>query len=139
MNARPTREDILLDEAANWARRSTCPRLMVGSVIARDGHPVMPGYNGTVSGLPHCSHGGGPDDRCDGRAVHAEKNAIAFAARYGIATGGARMFNTHSPCLECAQLIVQAGIIEVWYRTAFRDVEGIALLHDAGVVTCHAS
>lgn len=138
MNERPSRADVLMEQAFSQARRSTCSRLHVGAIIALEGRHITSGYNGTPAGLPHCQHGGGPNDRCDGGAIHAEKNAIAFAARYGgHGTDGAELFVTHSPCRECAQLIIQAGIICVHYAIAFRQTDGIELLEDAGIEVIH--
>lgn len=66
-------------------------------------------------------------------AVHAEANAIAFAAKHGVATGGARLFTTLAPCLACAQLIINAGIVEVIYAKPYRYDEGIMLLMGSNV------
>jgi dCMP deaminase len=66
-------------------------------------------------------------------AVHAEANAVAFAARYGMATAGATLVVTMQPCLPCAQLVVNAGIIRVVFTTGYRDNAGRELLAAAGV------
>lgn len=142
---RPTRSDTLLRVAVIIAERSTCNRLSVGAVVAREGRILTTGYNGPPSGMPHCNHP--PQDvfskyinqanenpACTA-AVHAERNALAFAARYGMATDGAEMFVTHSPCLNCAQSIIQAGIIRVYYGTEFRSLDGLDLLEAAGIET----
>lgn len=125
----------LLQHAAVEANWSTCNRLKVGAVIARNGRVIVSGYNGAPSKLPHCGeecYPGGPPCK---RAVHAEANAIAFAAKYGIATDETTMVSTDSPCLECARLIINAGIREVYYQREYRDTKPLAELQAAGVVT----
>lgn len=61
-------------------------------------------------------------------AVHAEANAIVWAARNGVATGGTALFTTHQPCIDCAKLIINAGIMQVWYKNPYRLREGLELL-----------
>lgn len=121
------------------SRRSTCERLRVGALIARDGRIVSIGYNGAPSGLPHC----GPP-HCDllhpcVRTLHAESNAIAYAARTGIATEGCELYTTDSPCMACAKLIISAGIIGVTYERIYRDDGGLQLLHQANLQFRHFS
>ena len=65
--------------------------------------------------------------------MHAEANAIAFSARYGVATEGTAIYVTHQPCLACARLIVNAGISSVFYDNPYRLIEGLALLQAAEV------
>jgi dCMP deaminase len=127
---RPTRTETLLDVAQVIAQRSTCNRLQVGALIARDGRILSTGYNGPPSGMKHCHHV--VDEPCE-IAVHAEANAIVFAARYGMSTDGAEMYMTHAPCLTCAKLIINAGILVVYYETPFRDMSGVNLLFDTRV------
>lgn len=129
---RPTRDDTLLDIAKLTSMRSTCNRLYVGAVIAREGRMLGSGYNGPPRGEPHCTHDLTNLEPCF-RAVHAECNAIAFAARYGSATEGAEMYVTHSPCVPCAQLIVQSGICRVVYSNAYRVLDGVNMLQAMGV------
>lgn len=121
---------MLIGVAHVIATRATCNRLHVGAVISREGRVLSTGYNGPPSGLPHCNHDA--DDPCDD-AMHAEANAVAFAARFGTPTENAEMFLTHSPCVGCARLIINAGLSHVYYQTPFRDVSGILLLTRAGV------
>jgi len=66
-------------------------------------------------------------------AIHAEANAIAFAARNGVPTVNATLFVTLSPCKECSKLLIAAGIFNVIFRDAYRDESGIELLRSAGV------
>lgn len=66
-------------------------------------------------------------------AVHAELNALMFAARYGVATEGAEIHTTHQPCLNCAMAIVNGGVVRVMYEHPYRDNGGLDLLIAAGV------
>ncbi len=138
------------------AERSTCRRAKVGAILVRDRRPISMGYNGSPPKMPECISEGvgceysqvtvaphGPEDPervtgwvegCD-RTVHAEANAIAFAARNGIATGGSTMYCTYAPCYSCAKLMLSAGIIEVKYKKDYRDERGLAILIASAVHT----
>lgn len=156
--ARPSRDDVLMKQAQIVAERSTCIRAQVGVVIAHDSRVVSQGYNGAPAKMPHCDHtctcsnefveatdlsppfslSLDHDLKCPHRlpctiSVHAEANAIAFAAKHGVATAGAHLYTTLGPCVPCAQLIINAGIMRVAYLTAYRDRKGIDLLRTAGV------
>ena len=141
---KPSRDETLMGTAYLWAAHSTCSLLSVGAVISRDGRSLSTGYNGAPQGMPHCDHS---ECLCETResypycpkhgacrtAVHAEANALAFAARYGLATDGAQLHTTHAPCLTCAMSIVNAGIVRVVYEHPYRIREGLDLLTHAGV------
>lgn len=131
---RPTVADTMLAAAATFATRSTCTRLAVGAVLARDGRVLSTGYNGAPSGLPHCEH---LDDQPCERSVHAEANALLFAARHGVAAQGAHLYLTHSPCAGCAGLIVNAGVDAVTYAIPYRNPYGVQLLDNAGLRVTH--
>lgn len=135
---RPSRDKVLMEVAYAFAQRGTCDRARVGATIARDGRVLVTGYNGPPAGLPHC------ESECLARhsagctvAVHAEANAIAYAARHGIGLEGATLYSTHLPCLGCAQLIINAGIAKVYYGTDYRDHSGRLLLQQAGIDTMY--
>lgn len=130
---RITRDEMLASMADIVAMRSTCNRLHVGAVIAIEGRVLSVGYNGAPPGLPHCT-----PETCNAnipcsRTIHAEANSIAFASRYGVSIGGASLFSTHSPCIDCAKLIISAGISRVVFRTAYRDRTPLDLLKTAGI------
>lgn len=146
---RRSRESVLMDTAHVFASRSTCSRAQVGAVIARDGRIIVTGYNGAPAGLPHCDHTctctryegltkihnkGCPSLQPCETATHAEANAVSFAARHGLATDGASLFVTMAPCLPCARIVINAGLIYVRYDATYRDVSGVQLLLDAGIV-----
>ena len=134
--ARPSREDTMMQVAEIFAQRSTCDRLHVGAVMVREGRILVTGYNGAPAGLPHCVHSAGDGEGCT-TAEHAERNAIAFAARLGIRLEGATLYVTHMPCLSCAMSIVNAGVDEVFYRDPYRLLDGIRLLEKADVGVYH--
>ncbi|AUV60751.1 deoxycytidylate deaminase [Gordonia phage Biskit] len=124
------REEWLIDLATVISQRSTCSRLQVGAIAVRSGQLLAAGYNGAPAGMPHCVH---TDDQPCTRAVHAEVNCIASAARYGVSLTGAEVYVTHSPCVSCAGLLINAGISKVTFYIPFRDEAGINLLEEAGV------
>lgn len=130
MADRPSEDEYLLAVARVVATRSTCSRLQVGAVLARDGRILSTGRNGAPAGLPHCSH---DDDQPCEQSVHAEVNVIAFAARHGVSTLGAHMFLTHSPCYQCAGVLINAGVAAVTYETPYRNPYGLGRLVQAGV------
>lgn len=136
---RPSELDILMENAWSWSKRATCSRLHVGALIVMDGRILSHGYNGAPSGMPHCEHspkgvgfGMESSSGCT-EAVHAEANALYYAARKGRATEGAVLICTHQPCRKCAEGIVNAGIVEVVFQEPYRDESGLLLLEEAGV------
>lgn len=129
---RPTETELLLDIAAQVARRSTCSRLQVGAVLARDGRILSTGRNGAPSKLTHCDHTYDSHSPCT-QSVHAEVNAVAFAARHGVASDGASLYLTHAPCAACAGVIINSGVESVVYAKHYRSTEGINRLEDAGI------
>ncbi len=134
--SRISRDELFMDIAVAFSRRGTCPRASVGAVIVRDKRIIATGYNGAPAGMAHCNEVGCSIDEhrpgCQ-RAVHAEANAIAYAAREGISLAGSTIYTTHSPCVPCAQLIINAGIEMVVYNVAYRDQRGLELLDEAGL------
>lgn len=146
MNQRLSRQTVLMKSAFLWAERSTCSRLHVGAIFAREGRILVTGYNGAPSGLPHCDHScscGGdfnlehlslcPADKPCTTAVHAEQNGISYAAKWGIKLEDSELYVTHMPCLTCALSLVNVGIKRVFYSKPFRDHSGIRLLESAGI------
>ena len=128
--SRPSRDETLMITARVWSHRGTCSRLQVGCVISKGGRILVQGYNGVPAGLPHCVH---TDNEPCTRAEHAERNAIAWAARNGVALKGAEMHITHMPCLACAMGVINAGIHKVTYEEPYRLLDGVDLLVEAGI------
>lgn len=115
-----------------WAKRSTCNRGTmgaVGAVLARDGRIIGSGYNGVPPGVRHCQHDGtvDPVNVCT-RAIHAERNALNFAARHGVRTEGATLYTTVSPCVSCCNDILACGIARVVFHQPYRIQDGLHML-----------
>ncbi|MBD2462671.1 dCMP deaminase family protein [Oscillatoria sp. FACHB-1407] len=139
---RPSWDEYFLMLAKLAATRSTCLAFPVGSVIVKNKQVLATGYNGPPSGSAHCVAQGYcyPGlSSCDAsrdlpsRAVHAEANAIAQAAKHGISTHGASIYVTLEPCLYCLKLIISAGIHDVFYETPFMG-EKSATVRDSFVL-----
>lgn len=130
--SRISRDEMFMQIAHITAMRGTCGRGKVGAVIVKDNRVISMGYNGVPSGMKHCKHEYQShssvmaiDDNGCKEAVHAEANAIVFAARAGISIEGSTIYCTHSPCITCADLIINAGIKALKYTHPYRDSEGI--------------
>lgn len=102
--------------------RSTCPRKSVGAVIVKNNAILSTGYNGSMSGAPHCIDVGCmmENDHCVA-TIHAEANAIIHAARHGVAIDGATIYVTASPCWNCFKMLVNAGIRRICYSEFYRE------------------
>ena len=114
-----------------WAENSYCERRKVGALVVKDKTIISDGYNGTPSGF---------ENKCEDSnnvthpyVLHAEANAITKLARSSNNSDGSTLYVTASPCIECAKLIIQAGIKKVVYAEKYRLTDGIALLRQAGV------
>ena len=114
-----------------WATNSYCKRRQVGALIVKDRMIISDGYNGTPSGF---------ENECEDEnnhsklyVLHAEANAITKVAKSNNSSEGATLYITASPCMDCAKLIIQAGIIRVVYADEYRITDGIELLEKAGI------
>ncbi|MDD4644811.1 MAG: dCMP deaminase family protein [Bacteroidales bacterium] len=120
-----------------WAENSYCVRRKVGALIVSDRMIISDGYNGTPTGFENvCETDEGITKPY---VLHAEANAITKVAQSSNSSKGATLYTTASPCLECAKLIIQAGIIRVVYGEEYRITDGIELLHRAGIETVYLS
>lgn len=117
--------------AAIWAENSYCVRRKVGALIVKDKMIISDGYNGTPVGFENiCENDEGFTKPY---VLHAEANAITKIARSNNNSNGATLYVTTSPCIECAKLIIQAGIVRVVYGEEYHIMDGIELLKRAGV------
>ncbi|MBR6596583.1 MAG: dCMP deaminase family protein [Paludibacteraceae bacterium] len=114
-----------------WAENSYCKRRQVGALLVKDKTIISDGYNGTPSGFPNVCED--DNDTTFPYVLHAEANAIAKVAQSNNSSDGATLYVTASPCIECAKLIIQAGIKRVVYSEKYRLTDGIDLLERAGV------
>jgi len=115
-------DDYFMDIAKEVATRATCDRKYVGCVIVKSKYIIATGYNGSVSGLPHCDEDGHMmvGGHCE-RTSHAEANAIVQAAKHGVSTDGATAYITASPCWTCFKLLASAGIKRIVFGEFYRD------------------
>lgn len=132
--ARPSWDEYFMELAQVVAKRSTCNRRSVGTVLVRDKRILTTGYNGSPSGLPHCTDVGCliVDGHCV-RAIHAEQNAIIQAALHGINLRGATCYVTSSPCVHCAKMLIAAGIERIVYMDSYTEEIGFEMARQAGV------
>ncbi len=114
-----------------WAENSYCERRKVGAIIVRDSMIISDGFNGTPSGFENiCEDETGQTKTY---VLHAEANAITKVARSNNSSQGSTLYVTASPCMECAKLIIQAGITRVVYNEPYRLTDGVDLLRRAGI------
>jgi dCMP deaminase len=125
-----------LDMAKIWAENSYCKRRKVGALIVKDKMIISDGYNGTPSGFENICED--EDNKTKAYVLHAEANAITKVAKSNNSSDGATLYVTTSPCLECAKLIIQAGILRVVFTERYRLDEGVKLLERAGIEIVHA-
>ena len=120
-----------LPMARVWAENSYCKRRKVGALVVKQKMIISDGYNGTPSGFENiCEEENGITKPY---VLHAEANAITKLARSGNNSDGSTLYVTASPCIECAKLIIQAGIKRVVYGEKYRLTEGIDLLKRANI------
>jgi dCMP deaminase len=140
--ARPDWDEYFMDIAALVARRSTCLRRSVGAVLVRDRRILATGYNGAPSGLRHCLEvgcmraqmnipSGERHELC--RGLHAEQNAIIQAALHGVSVKGSSLYCTNHPCIICAKMIINAGIVRIHFREGYMDRLAEEMLKDADI------
>jgi dCMP deaminase len=124
-----------LEMARVWAKNSYCIRRQVGAILVKDRMIISDGYNGTPSGFENiCEDESGVTKPY---VLHAEANAITKVARSNNSSDGATLYVTTSPCIECAKLIIQAGIKRVVFYDKYRIEEGLDLLKRAKIEICY--
>ena len=112
--------------AENYASLSSAKRLKVGCVIVKDNRIISIGYNGMPSGWDNVCE---TDGKTKDEVLHAEANAITKVAMSSESCYNGDIYTTTAPCLECAKLIYQSGISNVFYRTPhLRSEDGIKFL-----------
>jgi len=131
--------DAYMDVAERFAKLSSARRLHVGAIVVKDDRIISIGYNGMPAGWDNnCEDSIQHSDdtvtlKTKPEVLHAETNAIAKLAKSTESGLDATMFITHSPCLDCAKLIFQSGINNVFYRDSYRSEDGIQFLTKSGV------
>jgi dCMP deaminase len=139
---RPSWDEYFMDIARHVASRSTCLRRHVGAIVVKNRRILSTGYNGAPTGLPHCDEtgclreelgipSGERQEIC--RGLHAEQNAIVQAALHGAAIQGGSIYCTHQPCITCAKMIINAGIMRVVCAEDYPDGFSRPMLEEAGI------
>jgi len=111
-------DKYLISLAVLATKRSSCNRLQVGCVIVRDNRVISTGYNGFLQGSPHISRVVNNHEQF---TIHAEQNAICFAAKEGVSLCDSVAYVTHYPCINCFKLLIAAGIKEVKYLENYKN------------------
>jgi len=134
----PDYKNYFIDILKRTEKMSTCESTQVSCVIVRDGRIISTGWNGVPAGQEHCNEiyawGSLPTNNKNHQEwsplneLHAETNAIGYAAQNGVSTKDATLYTSVSPCIDCAKLIVASGIKEVWYIDEYRITDGIKFL-----------
>lgn len=114
-----------------WAENSYCRRRQVGALLVKDKMIISDGFNGTPSGFDNVCEDA--TDHTFPYVLHAEANAITKVARSNNSSEDATLYVTAAPCIECAKLIIQAGIRRVVFSELYRLEDGLRLLREAGV------
>lgn len=139
---RPSWDQYFIDITRLVATRSTCIRRQVGAILVKNRNILATGYNGTPSGIRHCSETGCLRDQlgipsgerhelC--RGLHAEQNAIIQAARHGINIDGAALYCTTMPCVICTKMLINAGISQITYVDGYPDELAQSMLAESSV------
>lgn len=159
--SRPTWDELFIKIAEEVSERSSCSRIKVGAVLAQDNRIVSIGYNGSIPDGEHCDthfyeywrenykeielpYVEWIENSTDFfdlhyewasiHEIHAEQNAILYAAKKGIPVEGSTLYVTYSPCKHCAKAISQSGIKKIIYkRLYYRSTKGLELLEQAGI------
>lgn len=114
-----------------WAENSYCQRRRVGALLVKEQAIISDGYNGTPSGFENICED--ENNRTKPYVLHAEANAITKVAKSNNSSQDSTLYVTTSPCIECAKLIIQAGIKRVVYSEVYRCMDGVDLLRQAGI------
>lgn len=130
-----------MDVAERFAQLSSATRLQVGAIVVKDDRIISIGYNGMPSGWDNCCEEKVYDTSAEStyqlktkpEVLHAEANAITKLARSSESGSGASIFITHSPCIECAKLIYQSGIADVYFKNHYRSTAGIEFLKKCNI------
>ncbi len=139
---RPSWDDYFVEILDIVKTRSTCLRRQVGAIIVRDNRILATGYNGAPAGIAHCEDtgclrqemgipSGKRQELC--RGLHAEQNAIIQAALYGSGIKGSTLYCTNKPCITCAKMIINAGIIRVVYKEDYPDEFSDKFFKESGI------
>lgn len=142
MASRPSYDEYFMRMAFLAASRSTCLRRKVGAVLVKEKHVLSTGYNGPPKGLRHCNETGCLREQLNipsgerheiCRGLHAEQNAIIQAALFGISIKDSVLYVTNTPCVVCAKMLINAGVIEIIYEGEYPDDLATEMLAESNV------
>jgi dCMP deaminase len=139
---RPGWDEYFLEIARLVSKRSTCLRRKVGALVVKDRRILATGYNGTPSGIKHCSEvgclreklkvpSGERHELC--RGLHAEQNVLLQASLHGVSLKGSSIYVTNQPCIICTKMIINAGIREVVMSDHYPDPMALDFLREAKI------
>lgn len=139
---RPSWDEYFMEIAEIVKKRSTCMRRQVGAVIVKDKQILSTGYNGAPKNLEHCEEigckrkelnipSGERHELC--RALHAEQNAIIQAAYNGVSISASTLYATTRPCILCAKMCINAGIVRIVYSGDYPDDMSVQILKEANI------
>ena len=142
---RPDWDEYFMEITKVVAKRSTCLSRQVGAIIVKDRTILSTGYNGAPKGLTHCEKtgclrrqmgipSGQRHELC--RGLHAEQNAIIQAAWHGVSIKGGTVYCTNQPCVICAKMMINAGILRVVFDGAYPDDLAANMLIESGLEIC---
>jgi dCMP deaminase len=140
---RPGWDEYFMEITRLVARRSSCTRRQVGAVLVKEKNILASGYNGVPTGITHCAEtgclraklnvpSGERHELC--RGLHAEQNAIIQAAKHGTNINGATLYSTTMPCIICAKMIINAGILRVVYEEGYADQLSLEMVAESGLL-----
>lgn len=130
MSDRPCYDEYFMEMAHVVAKRSTCIRRKVGSILVKNKHILSTGYNGAPKGLKHCEEVGCLRSNLDipsgqrhelCRGLHAEQNAIIQAAVFGVSIVDSTLYCTNTPCVVCVKMLINAGVSEIVFSGDYPD------------------
>lgn len=141
-SGRPSWNSYFMSIAEMVAKRSTCLRRAVGAVIVKDKRILATGYNGAPKNLRHCAEtgclraqlgvkSGERHELC--RGIHAEQNAIVQAAYYGVPINGAVIYCTNLPCSICTKMLINSGVVGIYYKEGYPDPMSSEMFEEAGI------
>ena len=131
MTKQERRDYLYMRMARTWSENSYCVRRKVGALLVKNQMIISDGYNGTPVGFENVCED--ENNHTKAYVLHAEANAITKVAQSNNSSNGATLYVTSSPCIECAKLIIQAGIKRVVFGEIYRLTDGIELMKRAGI------
>ncbi|OPX36274.1 MAG: cytidine deaminase [Desulfobacteraceae bacterium 4484_190.2] len=140
--SRPSWPEYFMTITEMVAKRSTCLRRHVGAILVKDKRILATGYNGAPTGIKHCEEvgcirqnasipSGERHELC--RGLHAEQNAIIQAAYHGISIAGSTLYCTNKPCVICSKMLINAGIVKIFYEKFYDDALADQMITESGI------